>query len=78
HGSFSLGAGDSFEVSSVLGDKTGYGDWVGKSLTNLGAGKLSLSGANTFRGDCYVQEGTLCLSGDGSIGLIGSQQAVNV
>ncbi len=78
HGTFTLGAGDSFEVTSVLGDKTGNGDWGGKSLTKLGAGKLTLSGANTYTGDTNVQEGTLWLSGDGSIGEMGSQQAVNV
>ncbi|EDT2935364.1 fibronectin-binding autotransporter adhesin ShdA, partial [Salmonella enterica subsp. enterica serovar Thompson] len=48
HGTFTLSAGDSFEVTSVLGDKTGNGDWDGKSLTKLGAGKLTLSGANTY------------------------------
>ncbi|ENG6281340.1 fibronectin-binding autotransporter adhesin ShdA [Salmonella enterica subsp. enterica] len=78
HGTFTLGAGDSFEVTSVLGDKTGNGDWDGKSLTKLGAGKLTLSGANTYSGDTNVQEGTLWLSEDGSIGEMGSQQAVNV
>ncbi|ENI6109578.1 fibronectin-binding autotransporter adhesin ShdA [Salmonella enterica] len=78
HGTFTLGAGDSFEVTSVLGDKTGNGDWDGKSLTKLGAGKLTLSGANTYTGDTNVQEGTLWLSGDGSIGEMGSQQAMNV
>ncbi|EEJ3941165.1 fibronectin-binding autotransporter adhesin ShdA [Salmonella enterica subsp. enterica] len=78
HGTFTLGAGDSFEVTSVLGDKTGNGDWDGKSLTKLGAGKLTLSGVNTYTGDTNVQEGTLWLSGDGTIGEMGSQQAVNV
>ncbi|EAS0133158.1 fibronectin-binding autotransporter adhesin ShdA [Salmonella enterica] len=78
HGTFTLGAGDSFDVTSVLGDKTGNGDWDGKTLTKLGAGKLTLSGANTYTGDTNVQEGTLWLSGDGTIGEIGSQQAVNV
>lgn len=78
HGTFTLGAGDSFEVTSVLGDKTGNGDWDGKSLTKLGAGKLTLSGTNTYSGDTNVQEGTLWLSGAGTIGEIGSQQAVNV
>ncbi|EJO3958553.1 fibronectin-binding autotransporter adhesin ShdA [Salmonella enterica] len=78
HGTFTLGAGDSFEVTSVLGDKTGNGDWDGKSLTKLGAGKLTLSGANTYSSDTNVQEGTLWLSGDGTIGEMGSQQAVNV
>ncbi|ECZ5796622.1 fibronectin-binding autotransporter adhesin ShdA, partial [Salmonella enterica] len=78
HGTFTLGAGDSFEVTSVLGDKTGNGDWDGKSLTKLGAGKLTLSGANTYSGDTNVQEGTLWLSEDGTIGEMGSQQAVNV
>ncbi|ECF5555374.1 fibronectin-binding autotransporter adhesin ShdA [Salmonella enterica subsp. enterica serovar Kentucky] len=78
HGTFTLGAGDSFEVTSVLGDKTGNGDWDGKSLTKLGAGKLTLSGANTYSGDTNVQEATLWLAGDGTIGEVGSQQAVNV
>ncbi len=78
HGTFTLGAGDSFEVTSVLGDKTGNGDWDGKSLTKLGAGKLTLSGANTYSGDTNVQEGTLWLTGTGTIGEVGSQQAVNV
>ncbi|MGK7532181.1 fibronectin-binding autotransporter adhesin ShdA [Salmonella enterica] len=78
HGTFTLGAGDSFEVTSVLGDKTGNGDWDGKSLTKLGAGKLTLSGANNYTGDTNVQEGTLWLAGDGTIGEVGSQQAVNV
>ncbi|EBY7412919.1 fibronectin-binding autotransporter adhesin ShdA [Salmonella enterica subsp. enterica serovar Alachua] len=78
HGTFTLGAGDSFEVTSVLGDKTGNGDWDGKSLTKLGAGKLTLSGANTYTGDTNVQEGTLWLTGAGTIGEVGSQQAVNV
>ncbi|EGS2953341.1 fibronectin-binding autotransporter adhesin ShdA [Salmonella enterica] len=78
HGTFTLGAGDSFEVTSVLDDKTGNGDWDGKSLTKLGAGKLTLSGVNTYSGDTNVQEGTLWLAGDGTIGEVGSQQAVNV
>ncbi|EIA3586187.1 fibronectin-binding autotransporter adhesin ShdA [Salmonella enterica] len=78
HGTFTLSAGDSFEVTSVLGDKTGNGDWDGKSLTKLGAGKLTLSGANTYSGDTNVQEGTLWLTGAGTIGEVSSQQAVNV
>ncbi len=78
HGTFTLGAGDSFEVTSILGDKTGNGDWDGKTLTKLGAGKLTLSGVNTYTGDTNVQEGTLWLAGDGTIGEVGSQQAVNV
>ncbi|EDL0805043.1 fibronectin-binding autotransporter adhesin ShdA [Salmonella enterica subsp. enterica serovar Newport] len=78
HGTFTLSAGDSFEITSVLGDKTGNGDWDGKSLTKLGAGKLTLSGANTYSGDTNVQEGTLWLTGAGTIGEVGSQQAVNV
>ncbi|HHR4100258.1 TPA: fibronectin-binding autotransporter adhesin ShdA [Salmonella enterica] len=78
HGTFTLGAGDSFEVTSILGDKTGNGDWDGKSLTKLGAGKLTLSGVNTYTGDTNVQEGMLWLAGDGTIGEVGSQQAVNV
>ncbi|EEF9167554.1 autotransporter outer membrane beta-barrel domain-containing protein [Salmonella enterica] len=78
HGTFTLGAGDSFEVTSVLADQTGNDGWDGKTLIKLGAGKLTLSGANTYSGDTNVQEGTLWLSGDGTIGEMGSQQAVNV
>ncbi|EEJ5958975.1 autotransporter outer membrane beta-barrel domain-containing protein, partial [Salmonella enterica] len=40
--------------------------------------KLTLSGANTYSGDTNVQEGTLWLTGAGTIGEVGSQQAVNV
>ncbi|ELD3826796.1 fibronectin-binding autotransporter adhesin ShdA [Salmonella enterica] len=78
HGTFTLGAGDSFEVTSVLANQTGNDGWDGKTLIKLGAGKLTLSGANTYSGDTNVQEGTLWLSGDGTIGEMGSQQAVNV
>ncbi|EIC9444133.1 fibronectin-binding autotransporter adhesin ShdA [Salmonella enterica] len=78
HGTFTLDAGDSFEVTSVLADQTGNDGWDGKTLIKLGAGKLTLSGANTYSGDTNVQEGTLWLSGDGTIGEMGSQQAVNV
>ncbi|EGF9963359.1 fibronectin-binding autotransporter adhesin ShdA [Salmonella enterica] len=78
HGTFTLDAGDSFEVTSVLANQTGNDGWDGKTLIKLGVGKLTLSGANTYSGDTNVQEGTLWLSGDGSIGEMGSQQAVNV
>lgn len=77
-GTFTLGAGDSFEVTTVLADKTGNADWDGKTLTKLGAGKLTLSGANTYSGDTNVEEGTLWLTGTGVIGAQDSQQAVNV
>ncbi|ECG1872030.1 autotransporter outer membrane beta-barrel domain-containing protein, partial [Salmonella enterica subsp. enterica] len=83
HGTFTLSDPDgSFNVAATLTDVDDTLDpgsrWDGKSLTKLGAGKLTLSGANTYSGDTNVQEGTLWLSGDGSIGEMGSQQAVNV
>ncbi|EIX0114977.1 autotransporter outer membrane beta-barrel domain-containing protein, partial [Salmonella enterica] len=83
HGTFTLSDPDgSFNVAATLTDVDDTLDpgsrWDGKSLTKLGAGKLTLSGANTYTGDTIVQEGTLWLSGDGSIGEMGSQQAVNV
>ncbi|EJB0842519.1 autotransporter outer membrane beta-barrel domain-containing protein, partial [Salmonella enterica] len=83
HGTFTLSDPDgSFNVAATLTDVDDTLDpgsrWDGKSLTKLGAGKLTLSGANTYTGDTNVQEGTLWLSGDGSIGEMGSQQAVNV
>ncbi|EHP9518737.1 autotransporter outer membrane beta-barrel domain-containing protein [Salmonella enterica] len=83
HGTFTLSDPDgSFNVAATLTDVDDTLDpgsrWDGKSLTKLGAGKLMLSGANTYTGDTNVQEGTLWLSGYGSIGEMGSQQAVNV
>ncbi|EDA9779119.1 fibronectin-binding autotransporter adhesin ShdA [Salmonella enterica subsp. enterica serovar Virchow] len=83
HGTFTLSDPDgSFNVAATLTDVDDTLDpgsrWDGKSLTKLGAGKLTLSGANTYTGDTNVQVGTLWLSGDGSIGEMGSQQAVNV
>ncbi|EAB8866609.1 autotransporter outer membrane beta-barrel domain-containing protein [Salmonella enterica subsp. enterica] len=83
HGTFTLSDPDgSFNVAANLTDVDDTLDpnstWDGKSLTKLGAGKLTLSGANTYSGDTNVQEGTLWLSGDGTIGEMGSQQAVNV
>ncbi|ELZ0236443.1 autotransporter outer membrane beta-barrel domain-containing protein [Salmonella enterica] len=83
HGTFTLSDPDgSFNVAANLTDVDDTLDpnstWDGKSLTKLGAGKLTLSGANTYSSDTNVQEGTLWLSGDGTIGEMGSQQAVNV
>ncbi|EBM3815588.1 autotransporter outer membrane beta-barrel domain-containing protein, partial [Salmonella enterica] len=83
HGTFTLSDPDgSFNVAATLTDVDDTLDpgsrWDGKSLTKLGAGKLTLSGANTYTGDTNVQEGTLWLAGDGTIGEVGSQQAVNV
>ncbi|ELW0093909.1 autotransporter outer membrane beta-barrel domain-containing protein, partial [Salmonella enterica] len=83
HGTFTLSDPDgSFNVAATLTDVDDTLDpgsrWDGKSLTKLGAGKLTLSGANTYSGDTNVQEGMLWLAGDGTIGEVGSQQAVNV
>ncbi len=83
HGTFTLSDPDgSFNVAANLTDVDDTLDpgsrWDGKSLTKLGAGKLTLSGANTYSGDTNVQEGTLWLTGAGTIGEVGSQQAVNV
>ncbi|HIC5762148.1 TPA: fibronectin-binding autotransporter adhesin ShdA [Salmonella enterica subsp. enterica serovar Newport] len=83
HGTFTLSDPDgSFNVAATLTDVDDTLDpgsrWDGKSLTKLGAGKLTLSGVNTYTGDTNVQEGMLWLAGDGTIGEVGSQQAVNV
>ncbi|ECD6765555.1 fibronectin-binding autotransporter adhesin ShdA [Salmonella enterica subsp. enterica serovar Newport] len=83
HGTFTLSDPDGgFNVAATLTDVDDTLDpgsrWDGKSLTKLGAGKLTLSGANTYSGDTNVQEGTLWLTGAGTIGEVGSQQAVNV
>ncbi|EOF5965440.1 autotransporter outer membrane beta-barrel domain-containing protein [Salmonella enterica] len=63
HGTFTLAAGKTFEVTSVLADQTGNADWDGKTLTKQGDGTLILSGDNTYSGNTDVQDGTLWLTG---------------
>ena len=46
---------DSNEISGAFG------------LTKAGAGKLTLSGANTYTGDTIIKAGTLKLDGSGSL-----------
>lgn len=78
HGTFTLEAGKTFEVTSDLNDQAKNADWDGKTLTKLGAGTLILSGNNAYSGDTNIQEGALWLTGSGVIGAEGSQQAVNI
>ncbi|AWI09669.1 autotransporter outer membrane beta-barrel domain-containing protein [Ereboglobus luteus] len=65
HGTFTLEAGQTFEVDTPLTDRVGETDpaWDKKSLTKKGAGTLILSGQNTFSGTLNIVSGTIRLSG---------------
>lgn len=77
NGTFTLDAGDSFEVTEALNDVTSNNhDWDGKTLNKAGEGTLLLSGDSLYSGSTSVDAGTLWLTG--TIGAAGSQQAVNV
>ncbi|MFH5067975.1 autotransporter outer membrane beta-barrel domain-containing protein [Enterobacter cloacae complex sp. 2024EL-00215] len=78
HGTFTLDAGKTFEVTSVLSDQTGNANWDGKTLTKAGKGTLVLSAENTYNGDTHVNDGTLWLTDTGVIGATSSTQNVNV
>ncbi|MES0259624.1 autotransporter outer membrane beta-barrel domain-containing protein [Citrobacter portucalensis] len=78
HGDFTLDAGKTFEVTSILSDQKGNANWDGNSLTKLGSGTLLLSDSNTYSGETNVQAGSLWLTGTGVIGAEDSQQAVNI
>jgi outer membrane autotransporter protein len=62
HGTFTLAAGDTFEVDIALPDTTGNAGWDGKSLVKSGTGLLILSAANTYTGTTTVAGGTLRLA----------------
>lgn len=62
-------AGNNFTVSQVLGPSGG--------LTKLGAGTLTLSGANTYIGGTTVDGGTLLLSGAGTLGDASGSTIIN-
>jgi autotransporter-associated beta strand protein len=59
---FYIDAGRTGSVSAVLSDATNGG-----TLTKLGEGKLTLSGANTYTGQTTISAGTLTLAGAGSL-----------
>jgi autotransporter family porin len=72
-GDFTLKDTTSFDVDLALADQSvpagGFvSGWDGKTLTKLGEGLLQLSAANTYTGGTVVREGTLALSGVGTLG----------
>ncbi|HFZ8994067.1 TPA: autotransporter outer membrane beta-barrel domain-containing protein [Citrobacter freundii] len=80
HGTFTLDAGKSFEVTSALVDvapdvTTG---WDGRTLTKKGGGTLILDAVNTYSGATNVEQGALWLDPNAVIGVAGSQQLVDV
>ncbi len=70
HGTFTLDAGKSFEVTSALVDvapdaTTG---WDGKTLTKKGDGTLILSGDNTYSGGTDIEDGELLATNVNALG----------
>ncbi|WP_277557508.1 autotransporter-associated beta strand repeat-containing protein [Ereboglobus sp. PH5-10] len=59
HGTFTIGAGDTFNVDVAIGNTTAHAGWDGKSLTKLGEGALILSASNTYTGTTLVSGGSL-------------------
>ncbi|MCC8189553.1 MAG: autotransporter-associated beta strand repeat-containing protein, partial [Planctomycetes bacterium] len=61
NGSFTIAAGDTFDVDVVLADQTGsfVSLWDGESLTKNGDGTLILSRENTYTGTTTITAGTL-------------------
>ncbi|WP_274922514.1 autotransporter outer membrane beta-barrel domain-containing protein [Citrobacter youngae] len=80
-GSFTIADKDqSFTLGTVLQDVSpnSVSNWDGKTLTKKGDGTLILDANNTYSGTTYVQDGTLWLDPDASIGAAGSQQQVEI
>ena len=61
HGSFTLDAGQAFELDVALADKSGTfaSGWNGRDLTKSGDGTLILSQQNTYSGKTRIAAGTV-------------------
>nr|WP_234903066.1 autotransporter-associated beta strand repeat-containing protein [Ensifer adhaerens] len=71
HGTFTLtDAADTFTVGTALADQTANPllGWNGTSLAKAGAGALTLSGDNTYRGGTTIVGGVLSISRDANLG----------
>jgi len=70
HGTFTLAAGNTFNVDVVLGDETAHAGWNGNSLTKNGDGTLILSYANnnTYSGGTVINGGRLIAAANGALG----------
>ncbi|GHU20490.1 hypothetical protein FACS189475_09370 [Betaproteobacteria bacterium] len=82
HGTFDIAAlTDSFTVGVALENKTPssvYYNWDGQSLTKDGLGTLILTENNTYTGGTAINNGTLALSGSGSIAASSGVTLANV
>ena len=83
-GDFFLGANQltvgsnnlSTNVSGTINDGGGFGG-TGASLVKVGAGTLTLSGANTYTGGTTINGGTLSISADNNLGDAAGPLALN-
>ncbi|MCX7005388.1 MAG: autotransporter-associated beta strand repeat-containing protein, partial [bacterium] len=66
----SVGGSGTLTISDVISGS-------GKALTKVGAGTLTLSGANTFSGALNIQEGTIVADNNSALGAVASGVSVS-
>src|SRR5690606_30380958 len=62
-------------ITNLGGDISGGG--AGKNISKTGEGTLKLSGANTFIGGTYLNDGTLELANNSALGNSGNNLIIN-